>query len=302
MTRAADTASSQPIDAKEVALVLIGQRAVTAIRSGSGKLRLDSWDLSADLSSINWLQQTGTAAKEADLITATVLEPDLVVTAVHNASGKLLLIVWRLESLDGTLARLNHENAQAGEVDEIGLVTLDTSNVITAVRNGSGHLQVIGWHIDTNGTVTRWVTDGHAGDVSALAVTALGGTGPTPDIVTAVRDGSDQLLLIVWRVSVDDRTVTRLTDSGDQGHDGDASQLSLCVVQSPPSGRQIIVTAQRRESGNLKLTSWQLRTGHADLPHPALGQDFHAFTHDTSCYARSLDSRSRPRRRRVLPH
>ena len=28
------------------------------------------------------------------------------------------------------------------------------------------------------------------------------------------------------------------------------------------------------------------RTGHADLPHPALGQDFHAFTHGTSCPSR----------------
>jgi len=110
------------------------------------------------------------------------------------------------------------------------------------------------------------VTDGHAGDVSALAVTALGGTGPTPDIVTAVRDGSDQLLLIVWRASVDDRTVTRLTDSGDQGHDGDASELSLCVVQSPPSDRQIILTAQRRESGNLKLASWQLLEDPSGIP------------------------------------
>jgi hypothetical protein len=262
--RAADTAS-HPIEAQEVALAVIGLRAVTAIRSGSGRLRLDSWDLLPDLSSINWSHETGTAAGDADLITATVLEPDLVVTAVRNASGNLLLIVWRLET-NGTLSRLNHENAQAGEIDEIGLVTLDASNVITAVRNGSGHLQIIGWNIDTDGTVTRWVTDGHAGDVSALAVAALGGTGSTRDIVTAVRDGSDQLLLIAWRVSVDDRTVTRLTDSGDQGHDGDALDLSLCIIQSPPSDREIIVTAQRRESGNLKLASWQLLEDPSGIP------------------------------------
>ncbi len=262
--RAADTAS-HPIEAREVALAVVGQRAVTAIRSGSGRLRLDSWDLASDLSSITWLHETGTAAGNADLITATLLEPDLVVTAVRNASGKLLLIVWRLES-DGTLSRLNHENAQAGEIDEIGLVTLDASNVITAVRNGSGNLQIIGWHIDTSGSVTRWVTDGHAGEVSALAVAALGGRGSTRDIVTAVRDGSDQLLLIVWRVSTDDRTVTRLTDSGDQGHDGEASDLSLCIIQSPPSGREIIVTAQRRKSGNLKLASWQLLEDPSGIP------------------------------------
>jgi hypothetical protein len=260
VSRAADTAA-HPIGAQEVALTVLGQRAVTAIRFSTGRLRLDSWDLAADLSSIDWLHETGTAAGDADLITATVLQPDLVVTAVRNASGNLLLIVWRLET-DGTLSRLNHENAQAGEIDEISLVSVDASNVITAVRNGSGHLQVIGWHVDTDGTVTRWETDGHAGDVSALSIAALGST----DVVTAVRDGSNQLLLIVWRISVDDRSITRLTDSGDQGHDGDTSDLSLCVVQSPPSGRQIIVTAQRRESGNLKLASWQLLDDPLGIP------------------------------------
>jgi hypothetical protein len=263
--RAADTAS-HPIEAQEVALGVIGRRAVTAIRSSSGRLRLDSWDLSPDLSSINWMHETGTAAGDADLVTATVLDPNLVVTAVRNASGNLLLIVWRLES-DGTLSRLNHESAQAGEFDAIDLITLDASNVITAVRNGSGHLQLIGWNIGTNGSVTRWAADGNAGDVSALAIAALDGTGSTREIVSVVRDGSDRLLLIAWRVSVDDRTVIRLTDSGDLGHeDGEASDLSLCVNQSPPSGRQTIVTAQRRESGNLKLTAWQLLDDPTGVP------------------------------------
>jgi hypothetical protein len=263
--RSADSAS-HPIEAQEVALAVIGRRAVTAIRSGAGRLRLDTWDLAADLSSIDWLHETGTAAGAADLITATVLAPDLVVTAVRNGSGDLLLIVWRLES-DGTLSRLNHEDAQAGDIDQIDIVSLDASNVITAVRNGSGHLQLIGWNIGTNGSVTRWAADGQAGDVSALAIAALDGTGSTRDVVTAVRDGSDSLLVIVWRASAGDRTVTRLTDSGDLGHaDGDASDLSLCVVPSPPSGRETIVTAQRRESGNLKLGAWQLLDDPTGVP------------------------------------
>jgi len=263
--RAADTAS-HPVDAHEVALVVIGQRAVTSIRSGSGRLRLDSWDVAADFSSITWLHETGTAAGDADLITATVVEPNLVVTAVRNASGNLLLIVWRLEP-DGTLSRLNHENAQAGEIDEIRLVTLDASNVITAVLNGSGHLQVIGWQIDANGTVTRWATDGHAGDIGALAVAAVDGSGGTRDIVTAVRDGSNRLLMIVWRASPGDSAVSRLADSGDQTYgDGEASDLSICVVQSPASGRQTIVTVERRGSGNLKIIAWQVLDDPSGIP------------------------------------
>ena len=163
------------------------------------------------------MHETGTAAGGADLITATLLEPDLVVTAVRNLSGNLLLIVWRIEP-DGTLSRLNHENAQAGEIDLIALTALDDSNVVTAVRDGSGNLLVIGWTIGSDGTVTRWKQDGHAGEVREIAVVALDGADSSKNVVTAVRDGSDGLLVIVWRASVDDRTITRLTDSGDQGH------------------------------------------------------------------------------------
>ena len=265
LARAADT-SGHPIEAQEVALAVLDQGVVTAIRSGSDRLRLDSWAVSPDLSTITWLHETGTAAGEADFVTATALNPDLTVTAVRNGSGKLLLIVWRLEA-DGTLSRLNHEDNQAGEFDEIALAALDSSHVVTAVRNGSGNLQVIGWTIDTNGTVTRWAVDGGAGEISAVAITVLDGEGPIRNIVTAVRDGSDSLLLIAWRASFDDRTITRLADRHDQSSDdGAASDLSLCVVRSAPGGRQTIVSAQRRESGNLKLIAWQLLDDPSGVP------------------------------------
>jgi hypothetical protein len=265
VARAADT-SGHPIEAREVALAVLDRGVVTAIRSGSDRLRLDSWAVSPDLSTITWLHETGTAAGEADLVTATALNPDLIVTAVRNGSGKLLLIVWRLEA-DGTLSRLNHEDNQAGEFDEIALAGLDSSHVVTAVRNGSGNLQVIGWTIDTNGTVTRWAVDGSAGEISAIAIAVLDGDGPTRDIVTAVRDGSNNLLLIAWRASLDDRTIYRLADSHDQGRDDNAaSDLSLCVVRSAPGGLQTIVSAQRRESGNLKLIAWQLQDDPSGVP------------------------------------
>jgi hypothetical protein len=265
VTRAADT-SGHPVAASDVALVVRGQQAVTAIRAGSGNLRLDSWNIAADLSSITWVHETGTAAGGADLITAALLEPDLVVTAIRNLSGNLLLIVWRIES-DGTLSRLNQENAQAGEIDLITLTALDASNVVTAVRDGSGNLLVIGWTIGSDGTVTRWKQDGHAGEVREIAAVALDGAGPSKNIVTAVRDGSDGLLVIVWRSSVGDQTITRLTDSGDQGHDdGEATNISVCVCLSSPSLRPTIVTSRRRGSGNLKLATWQLLDDASGVP------------------------------------
>jgi hypothetical protein len=269
VARAADVAadtSGHPIAASDVALVVRGEQAVTAIQAGSGHLRLDSWNVAADLSSISWVHETGTAAGGADLITATLLEPDLVVTAVRNLSGNLLLIVWRIET-DGTLSRLNHENAQAGEIDLIALTALDASNVATAVRDGSGNLLVIGWSIGSDGTVERWSQDGHAGEVREIAAVALDGADSSKNIVTAVRDGSDGLLVIVWRASVDDRSITRLTDSGDQGHgDGDATQISVCVCPSPASLRPTIVTSRRRGGGSLKLSAWQLLDDASGVP------------------------------------
>ena len=265
VTRAADT-SGHPVAASDVALVVRGQQAVTAIRAGLGNLRLDSWNIAADLSSIDWVHETGTAAGGADLITAALLEPDLVVTAVRNLSGNLLLIVWRIEP-DGTLSRLNHENAQAGEIDLIAITALDASNVVTAVRDGSGNLLVIGWTIGSDGTVKRWKQDGHAGEVREISAVALDGAGSSKNIVTAVRDGSDGLLVIVWRASVGDRTITRLTDSGDQGHDdGDGTNIAVCVCLSSPSLRPTIVTSRRRGSGNLKLATWQLLDDASGVP------------------------------------
>ena len=265
VTRAADT-SGNPIAASDVALVVRGHTAVSAIQAGPGNLRLDSWNIAVDLSSITWVHETGTAAGDADLITATLLEPNLVVTAVRNGSGKLLLIVWRIEP-DGTLSRLNHENAQAGKIDLIALTALDASNIVTAVRDGSGNLLVIGWTIGSDGTVTRWNQDGHAGEVREIAVVALDGAGSSKNIVTAVRDGSDGLLVIVWRASVGDRTITRLTDSGDQGHDdGDATNIAVGVCQSSPSLRPTIITSRRRGSGNLKLATWQLLDDASGVP------------------------------------
>ncbi len=265
VTPAADT-SGHPIGAGDVALVLRGQQAVTAISADPGNLRLDSWNIAPDLSSIDWQHQTGTAAGGADCITATLLEPDLVVTAVRDLSRNLLLIVWRIET-DGTLSRLNHEDAQAGRVDIISLAALDASNVVTSVRGGGGNLLVIGWTIGTDGSVTRWKRDGHAGEVREIASATLNGADASTNIVTAVRDGSDGLLVIVWRASVADRTITRLTDSGDEGHDdGDGTDIAVCICATPPSLRPSIVTSRRRGGRNLKVVTWQLLDDDSGAP------------------------------------
>lgn len=55
----------------------------------------------------------GTSAGKASHIAMTALSDTLLVTAVRNDSGNLLLISWRLET-GNTLSRLTPEGTAAG--------------------------------------------------------------------------------------------------------------------------------------------------------------------------------------------
>ena len=52
---------------------------------------------------------------------------------------------------------------------------LDDANVITAVLNLSGNLELIGWTIGANGTITRW--SGSAAEAGAAVALLILGRG-----------------------------------------------------------------------------------------------------------------------------
>jgi hypothetical protein len=249
VTRGADS-GTQAGTANEVALAIIGRTAITAVQSGSNKLLLISWNVSSGLNSVTRLHDTGSAAGAASNIAITTVGTDLVVTAVRNGSGNLELISWRLES-DQTLSRLNDSGSQAGEVSWVTIAAIDSGNVVTAVRNGSGNLELIGWSVGTDGSLNRWGdSGGQAGAVSEIALTAVPSGSSTSDVVTAVVDGSGNLLLITWRPSPAAGTFSRLADCGA----GTASDIAVCPA-STNSGPKY-VASMRRGAGNLELIAF----------------------------------------------
>ena len=253
VTREADS-GSQAGEVSEVALALLGRRAITAVRSGSDRLLLISWDVPPGLGSITRTWDSGTTAGEASEIAITVLGDDLLVTACREGDGRLLVISWRLEP-DGTISRLHDSASQAGEVSVVTIAAIDVENVVTAVRNGSNNLELIGWRIPASGVVQRWADSGtQAGEVSEIALTTLPSTGPTADLVTAVQNGSGDLELISWRPSPVDGTIQRLADSA--GAAGEASAISVCTTETA-SGPKVIAS-MRRGSGNLELIAFQI--------------------------------------------
>jgi len=227
---------------------------ITAVRAGDGHLLLISWDTPPGLGTITRIWDSGTTAGAASDIAVTTLGADLLITACRAGDGHLLLISWRLEG-DGTISRLHDSAHAAGEVSLVTVTAVDPANVITAVRNGSGNLELIGWGIDpSTGAIARWGDSGsQAGAVGEIATTALPSLGPTGDVLTAVRSGSGNLLLITWRPDPAAGTITRLADSADAA--GTARAISVCAT-STASGPKF-VAAMRRGSGNLELIAFQ---------------------------------------------
>ena len=254
VTRAADSLA-QAGTAREVALTLMGRRAITAVRSGSGNLLLISWDVPPGLGSITRLKDSGTAALEASQIAMTAISDTMLVTALRDGDGDLLLISWRLEP-DGILSRLDDSGDQAGAASAITIAALDEANVVTAVRSGSGHLLLIGWHVSPEGRLQRWEGKaGEAGEFGALAILPLASADATSDVLTAVQDGSGNLLLIAWRASPSSGTIDRLADSSSEA--GAASDLALTSTVTP-AGTSIVLVSMRRGAGNLGVIAFEL--------------------------------------------
>lgn len=251
VTRVSDS-GSQAGAIGEVALSVIGRTAITAVRNGSGNLFMVLWDVPPGLGSLTRTWDSGTTAGEASRIAMALLPANIIVTAVRNGSGNLELISWRLEP-NGTLSRLGDSGSQAGSVNRVTITAIDGGNVVTAVRNGSGNLELIGWGVASNGTITRWADSGsQAGSVSEISITAMDGPGPTHDVLTTVRDGSGNLLMISWRPDPPAGSIERLPG----GAAGTASDLSSCFTTTASGPKYM--AAMRNGSDHPELIAFDV--------------------------------------------
>jgi len=121
-----------------------------------------------------------------------------VVTAVRNDSGNLELINWRTKS-DGGLQRV--ATASAGAIDEVAIATFDAPSdanlgvFVTAVRNGSGNLELISWRLHDDGSIHR-LASAVAGAAKHIAIGAVS----SQIMATSCVDGSGHENVISWRI------------------------------------------------------------------------------------------------------
>ena len=81
---------------------------ITAVRDGSGKLKLISWDYSPVLDKINRAHDSGNQGEVASRIAATGVTGFFVVTAYRTGAGRLKLISWGV-ALNGAIEKLGDE-------------------------------------------------------------------------------------------------------------------------------------------------------------------------------------------------
>ncbi|HXB69159.1 MAG TPA: hypothetical protein VNY05_12995 [Candidatus Acidoferrales bacterium] len=134
--------------------------------------------------------------------------------------------------------------ASAGQVQEV-VLTRTGSRAVTALRNGSGDLEVIVWNIAGDGAITRKgaATAGAATDISATDWPQ------GPGIVTALRAADGNMKVIAWKIAAD--------GSVQRAGDADAGPVSEVVISSP-AGFAGVVTPVRTASGDLKVIAWKV--------------------------------------------
>jgi hypothetical protein len=112
------------------------------------------------------------------------------------------IILWQVESKSIT----RKGDATAGTIDDVSSCGMDLDLSVAAVRN-NGHLKVIARHASADQLVVERRGDSieEAGEVKEIATCRIG----TDLLVTAVRDSTDNLKVILWELVAEGAQITR---------------------------------------------------------------------------------------------
>jgi hypothetical protein len=226
------------------------------------KYKLIVWNVSADGNNIQRegeVENIGTCSIPRAVAIGPLSDGYGVVTPLRDANGNLKLIAWWI-SADGQQVWRKGE-ASAGAIHGIAANWMknvvdpvnpgvENAVVITAVRDASGNLKVIRWHVsrDQKQQISRH-GDATAGAIhSDIAVTKVGTMSQADHLITAVRSAEDDYLkLIAWDISGYDQVKRQ----------GAASAGNILAIDIEPIWMNHLVTAVRTGDGKLKLIGWK---------------------------------------------
>jgi len=231
----------------EVATIVVHYHVVTAVRNSSAQLEIICWtqDLVREGSSVS-----GESASQIAICPFLYENnPDFFATAHRDSKADLRVEVWALSATGLPAFR---GAASAGTVSEVALAFLGFGSgaryrFVTAVKNGSGDLELIQWSASSDGATVQRLGSTTAGSASQISLCALG------DLVfTSLRNGAGNLEIISWRTH-SNGTIDRL----DTALAGSISAVSS-ALSFDASGAQFLTTAIRNGSQNLELIDWKV--------------------------------------------
>jgi hypothetical protein len=205
-------------EATGLRLALVGDHVVGCMHAG-GNLYLISWT-----QQLTREADSGNMAGEARGMQILPRAPDAFVTACIDGDGRLLLIIWRIDS-QGNFQRVSDSGEGGPEVNSISLAIAagSASNpIVTAtVQMKSGRARIYAYGIDTGDLSIEPRANSRNSMGNATMMNSAGA--PTGHlIVGCATEGDSDLLLIPFSVSRDGQTITRLTGKKRrQGASGD---------------------------------------------------------------------------------
>ncbi|RMG56378.1 MAG: hypothetical protein D6723_00510 [Acidobacteria bacterium] len=233
----------------QVAMTALGNRVVTAVRTGGGYLKLIAWQVTSGGEIERLGDATAGAIGEVAITSLSSMEGDRVVTAVRTGSGYLKLIVWQVTG-QGQIERLG--DATGNAIDQVAMASVGGNRVVTACRDAHSNLKLIAWDVSAQGQIQA-LGSAAAGAISQVAIVGLRAVGSDARMLTAVRTGSGYLKLIAWDVSAQGQ----IERKGDAAA-GAISQVAMTFVTTlgfPPEA-EVVVTAVRTSSGFLEPIAW----------------------------------------------
>lgn len=233
--------------ATEIAITQPGfsSNVVTAFRDSGGDLELVSWDVVAGTGALDRIGEHS-AGPVSKIAMSRLPNAVGVVTAFRDGGGDLGLIAWETPS-GGGITR--HGDATAEAITDVAIATINDpfDGVVTAARNSAGNLVLTTWEVTAAKQLIRR-DDASAGAISKLAMSAVRVAFNKELIVTAVRDGNNNLKLLAWEITSTGQIIPR----------GDVTGGAITDVAIAADGSHQLVTAVRDSGGNLKLIAWEV--------------------------------------------
>lgn len=193
----------------------------------------------------------------------------LAVAAI-GAGNDLQISIWDQVLPSGSqtykLKRLGDNGTDTVKATRVAMAPW-SKGVVTAIQqHGSNHLQLIAWHVDDKGNVTKkgasHATDAEIDQV-AIVNTDLDRENIGNRLVTAVRESDKVLKVMVWDVAHDGtKFFRRDTDSppapAHVAHLALAPMGPLVEIDKALVAAQVATAAVRLQGGKLRLCLWNI--------------------------------------------